>query len=188
MRRNCGLRRDGSMPPPLKLFAAGTDSAQSRSRDPVISDDASDARKMIAPVSSSSCPRRPSLIFDNTSSRKALFSKKRPRHRRFQERRAKTVDADIVWRKFDRHRLGETLHGVLRRAIDGAARGADVAHLGRNMVVKSASPHLVPKRIWLHRAGGLAARSWRRMGIEARIDLVEGCLRQARPILILSQQ
>jgi hypothetical protein len=72
---------------------------------------------------------------------------------------------------------------VLRRAIDGAARGADVAHLGRNMVVKSASPHLVPKRIWLHRAGGLAARSWRRMGIEARIDLVEGCLRHATSVM-----
>src|ERR1700722_1574943 len=43
--------------------------------EPVISEDASEARKTIAPESSSSWPRRPSLIFDSTSSRNALFSK-----------------------------------------------------------------------------------------------------------------
>src|SRR5262249_41661786 len=43
--------------------------------EPVISEDASEARNTIAPVSSSSWPSRPSLIFDSTSSRNALFSK-----------------------------------------------------------------------------------------------------------------
>src|SRR5579864_2570652 len=47
----------------------------STSAEPVISDDASEARKTMAPESSSSWPRRPSLIFDSTSSRNALFSK-----------------------------------------------------------------------------------------------------------------
>src|SRR5580700_10265646 len=47
----------------------------STSAEPVISEDASEARKTMAPESSSSWPRRPSLIFDKTSSRNALFSK-----------------------------------------------------------------------------------------------------------------
>src|SRR5580700_5678318 len=47
----------------------------STNAEPVISEDASEARKTMAPVSSSSWPRRPSLIFDKTSSRNALFSK-----------------------------------------------------------------------------------------------------------------
>src|SRR6185312_7413033 len=47
----------------------------STSAEPVISDDASDARNTMAPVRSSSWPRRPSLILPNTSSRNALFSK-----------------------------------------------------------------------------------------------------------------
>src|SRR5579862_536276 len=47
----------------------------STSAEPVISDEASEARNTMAPVSSSSWPRRPSLIFDSTSSRNALFSK-----------------------------------------------------------------------------------------------------------------
>src|SRR5437870_3271840 len=42
---------------------------------PVISDEASEARKTIAPVNSSSWPSRPSLILESTSSRNALFSK-----------------------------------------------------------------------------------------------------------------
>src|SRR4029077_12509700 len=45
------------------------------SADPVISLEASLARNTIAPVSSSNCPMRPSLIFDNTSRRNASFSK-----------------------------------------------------------------------------------------------------------------
>src|SRR6185312_3641788 len=45
------------------------------SAEPVISDDASEARNTMAPVSSSSWPRRPSLILPSTSSRNALFSK-----------------------------------------------------------------------------------------------------------------
>src|SRR5205085_1628109 len=44
--------------------------------EPVISEEASDARKTMAPVSSSSWPSRPSLIFASTSSRNALFAKK----------------------------------------------------------------------------------------------------------------
>ena len=47
----------------------------STSADPVISDEASDARKTMAPVNSSSWPSRPSLILPSTSSRNALFSK-----------------------------------------------------------------------------------------------------------------
>src|SRR5579864_8444821 len=47
----------------------------STSAEPVISDDASEARNTMAPVSSPSWPRRPSLILDRTSSRNALFSK-----------------------------------------------------------------------------------------------------------------
>src|SRR5579859_1164158 len=45
------------------------------SAEPVISDEASEARNTMAPVSSSSWPSRPSFIFDSTSSRNALFSK-----------------------------------------------------------------------------------------------------------------
>jgi tripartite-type tricarboxylate transporter receptor subunit TctC len=47
----------------------------STSAEPVISDEASEARNTIAPVNSSSWPRRPSLILPSTSSRNALFSK-----------------------------------------------------------------------------------------------------------------
>src|ERR1700682_62810 len=47
----------------------------SPSAEPVISEEASEARKTMAPESSSSWPRRPSFIFDKTSSRNALFSK-----------------------------------------------------------------------------------------------------------------
>jgi NADP-dependent 3-hydroxy acid dehydrogenase YdfG len=43
--------------------------------EPVISEEASEARKTIAPVNSSSWPRRPSLILARTSSRNSLFSK-----------------------------------------------------------------------------------------------------------------
>ena len=71
-----------------------------------------------------------------------------------------------------------------RHILHGLPQRADVRFVG--LELKPASPHLVP--ILFHRPGGLAARSWRRMGIEARIDLMEGCFRQARPILILSQQ
>src|SRR5579864_3675654 len=47
----------------------------STSAEPVISEEASEARNTIAPVISSSWPRRPSLILESTSSRNALFSK-----------------------------------------------------------------------------------------------------------------
>jgi tripartite-type tricarboxylate transporter receptor subunit TctC len=47
----------------------------STSAEPVISDEASEARNTMAPVNSSSWPRRPSLILPSTSSRNALFSK-----------------------------------------------------------------------------------------------------------------
>ena len=87
----------------------------------------------MAPVSSSSWPSRPSLIFDSTSSRNALFSKNGLRHRRLQKGRAERVDADVVRRELDRHRLGEAFHGVLGGAIDGAARRADMAHLRRHV-------------------------------------------------------
>ena len=92
----------------------------STSAEPVISEDASEARNTIAPVSS---PSWPSLILPSTSSRNALFSKNG------QEGRPERVDADIVRGELDRHRLGEALHGVLGGPIDGAARGADVAYL-----------------------------------------------------------
>ena len=64
---------------------------------------------------------------------KHLVLEERFCHRRFEERRSEAVDANVVRRKLDRHRLGETFHGVLGRAIDGAARGADMAHLRRDI-------------------------------------------------------
>src|SRR6185437_2006315 len=47
----------------------------STSAEPVINEEASLARNTMAPVRSSICPRRPSLILPSTSSRNALFSK-----------------------------------------------------------------------------------------------------------------
>src|SRR3954464_5855934 len=61
---------------------------------------------------------------------KRLVLEEWPRHRGFQEGRTEAVHADVVWRELDRHRLGETLHGVLAGAVDGAPRCADMAHLG----------------------------------------------------------
>src|SRR5262245_3619300 len=61
--RSCGLReRYSAVHPP-----------SSTSAEPVISDEASEARNRTAPVISSSWPRRPSLIFDRTSLRNASF-------------------------------------------------------------------------------------------------------------------
>ena len=97
------------------------------------SEEASEARNTIAPVNSSSWPSRPSLILASTSSRNALSLEERSRHRRLQERRAQAVDADVVGRKLDRHRLGEAFHRVLARAVDGAARCADMPHLRRDV-------------------------------------------------------
>src|SRR3954469_3977645 len=54
-------------------------------------------------------------------------------HRRYYKGRSQAVDADVVGRKLDRHRLGEAFHGVLAGAIDGAACGADMAHLRRDV-------------------------------------------------------
>ena len=61
------------------------------------------------------------MIVRSVSSRNASFSKERPRHRRFDEGRRQRVDADLVRRELDRHRLGEAFHRVLGGAIDRAA-------------------------------------------------------------------
>ncbi len=70
----------------------------STSAEPVISDEASEARNTMAPLSSSSWPSRPSLILDSTSSRNALFSKNGLVIGVSEERRAQAVDADVVRR------------------------------------------------------------------------------------------
>ena len=75
----------------------------------------------MAPVNSSSWPRRPSLMRCKRVLAERLVLEERPRHRRLDERRRQRVDADLVRRELDRHRLGEALHGVLGGAIDRAA-------------------------------------------------------------------
>src|SRR5471030_1949967 len=59
--------------------------------------------------------------------------KEGPRHRRLDERGRQRVDADFVRGKLDRHRLGETFHCVLGRAIDRSRRAAHMAHLRRHV-------------------------------------------------------
>src|SRR5579863_6438800 len=66
------------LPPQLRVTHCVHSAVQPPSRmsaEPVISDEASEARKTMAPVNSSNWPSRPSFIFAKTSSRKALFSK-----------------------------------------------------------------------------------------------------------------
>src|SRR5262249_23207945 len=49
--------------------------------------------------------------------------------RRLQKRRPKRVDTNVVRREFDRHRLRETLHGMLGGTVYAPPRGAHMAHL-----------------------------------------------------------
>src|SRR5262249_31660131 len=107
---------------------------------PVINDDASEARKTIAPVNSSSCPSRPSLILESTSSRKALFSKN-GRVIGVCRKVGPGLLERMLWGagELDRHRFGQPFHGVLAGAIDGAARRSDVPHLRRDVDDRAAA-------------------------------------------------
>ena len=113
-----GVSGYSAVQPPSSLSAA-----------PVISEEASDARNTMAPVISSSCPSRPSLIFDSTSSRNSLFSKNGRVIGVSRKVGPSELTRILCGREFDRHGLGEALHGVLGGAIDGAPRRADMAHL-----------------------------------------------------------
>ena len=98
-----------------------------------MSEAASEARKTMAPVTSSSWPRRPSLILEITSALNAAFSKN-GRVRGVSMKVGPTLLTRMLCgAELDRHGLGEAFHGVLGGAVDSAPRGADVAHLGRDV-------------------------------------------------------
>ncbi len=50
--------------------------------------------------------------------------------RRFNKRRANAVAPDPMWRKLDRHGLGQAFYGVFGHTVDGAIGGSDMAHPG----------------------------------------------------------
>ncbi len=77
---------------------------------------------MIAPVSSSIWPMRPSLILASDFASERFVLEERLGQRRLDEGRAERVDADVVRRKLDGHRLGEAFHRVLAGAVDRALR------------------------------------------------------------------
>ena len=83
----------------------------------------------MAPVMSPSWPRRPSLILDSTSALNAAFSKNGRVSGVSRKVGPSELTRMLCGRQLDGHGLGEALHGVLGRAVDGAPRGADVAHL-----------------------------------------------------------
>ena len=83
----------------------------------------------MAPMTSSTIPKRPSLIFARTLEQKRFVLEKRARHRRLDEGRRDRVDADSERAKLDGHRLGQAFEAMLARTVKRAVRRADMAHL-----------------------------------------------------------
>ena len=99
----------------------------------MISDAAGEARKTIAPVTSSMRPMRPMGIAIERPGAKFGILEKHGGHRRFEERGTDGVHPNILRRELHGHRFVQPLDGVLGHAIDRAARRADVPHLRRDM-------------------------------------------------------